>query len=146
MPTESDIKSANANNRTSTVWTIVLGFAADSLMRWSWPDARRYLQSMPQFINACGGRAFEHGTAYVTGGIRAAALWLPPGVQQDEEALDEIMAQFLSPGITEDMVHLRRGMAPLTPILRTAIKRNSETLKRWPSALASARKPCCGGC
>ncbi|WP_197520894.1 GNAT family N-acetyltransferase [Bradyrhizobium icense] len=115
MPAESDIKCANESHRASTVWTIVLGFAADPLMRWSWPDARRYLQSMPQFINACGGRAFEHGTAYVAGGIRAAALWLPPGVEQDEEALDEIMAQSLSPGIREDMAHLRRGMAEHHP-------------------------------
>ncbi|MBB2739503.1 MULTISPECIES: GNAT family N-acetyltransferase [Bradyrhizobium] len=115
MPAESDIKCANANIRTSTVWTIVLGFAADPLMRWSWPDASQYLRSMPRFVNASGGPAFEHGTAYVTEGIRAAALWLPPGVQQDESALDEIMALSLNPAITEDMALLRQEMAEHHP-------------------------------
>lgn len=115
MIAESGIKSANGNIRANTVWTIVLGFAADPLMRWSWPDPRQYLRTMPQFINACGGRAFEHGTAYVTGGIRAAALWLPPDVQQDEQALDAIMARSLHPEITEDMTQLRQGMAEHHP-------------------------------
>ncbi|MCA1393317.1 GNAT family N-acetyltransferase [Bradyrhizobium sp. IC3123] len=115
MTEESDIRSANANIRASTVWTIVLGFAADPLMRWSWPDPGQYLRSMPQFIDACGGRAFAHGTAYVAGEIRGAALWLPPNVQQDEEALDAIMALSLRPEITEDMAHLRRRMAEHRP-------------------------------
>ncbi|WFU60025.1 GNAT family N-acetyltransferase [Bradyrhizobium pachyrhizi] len=101
--------------RASTVWTLVLGFAADPLMRWSWPAPRQYLRNMPQYINACGGRAFEHGTAYVAEGIRAAALWLPPGVQQDEEALDAIMAQSLRPEIARDMADLRQGMAKHRP-------------------------------
>lgn len=115
MTAESNTKSAYAHDRASIVWTMVLGFAADPLMRWSWPDPRQYLRSMPQFINACGGRAFEHGTAYVTGGFRAAALWLPPDVQQDEEALEAIMALSLRPEITEDMAHLRQGMAEHHP-------------------------------
>ncbi|WP_370142685.1 GNAT family N-acetyltransferase [Bradyrhizobium yuanmingense] len=115
MTDESDISFANANIRASTICTIVLGFAADPLMRWSWPDPRQYLRSMPQFIDACAGRAFAHGTAYVVGEVLGAALWLPPDVQQDEEALDGIMAQSLRPEITEDMAHLRRRMAEHHP-------------------------------
>ncbi|WP_193409749.1 GNAT family N-acetyltransferase [Bradyrhizobium sp. CCGE-LA001] len=115
MTMEADITTANASIQVSTVWTIVRGFAADPLMRWSWPDLRQYLTSMPQFISASGGRAFEHGTAYATGDSRAAALWLPPGVQQDEEALNLIMALSLSPDVREDMTYLRRGMAEHRP-------------------------------
>ncbi|MGM4954345.1 GNAT family N-acetyltransferase [Bradyrhizobium barranii] len=115
MTTEPGVTSANASIRAKTVWTIVLGFAADPLMRWSWPDPGQYLGSMTQFIKACGGRAFEHGTAYVTEESRAAALWLPPGVQQDEDALDAIMALSLRPEISEHMAHLRQGMAEHHP-------------------------------
>ncbi len=115
MTREPGVTSANASIRARIVWTIVLGFAADPLMRWSWPDPGQYLGSMTQFIKACGGRAFEHGTAYVTGETRAAALWLPPGVQQDEDALDAIMALSLRPEITEHMAHLRQGMAEHHP-------------------------------
>ncbi|TWA92024.1 GNAT family N-acetyltransferase [Bradyrhizobium stylosanthis] len=115
MTAETDIKSASSKMQATTVWTLVLGFAADPLARWSWPDSDQYLTIMPQFVKACGGRAFEHGTAYVTGGVRAAALWLPPGVGQDEEALDAIMARSLRPEITEAMAQIRLGMAEHHP-------------------------------
>ncbi|MGY3629429.1 hypothetical protein ACVWWI_006360 [Bradyrhizobium sp. USDA 3686] len=121
MTREPGVTSANASIRARIVWTIVLGFAADPLMRWSWPDPGQYLGSMTQFIKACGGRAFEHGTAYVTGETRAAALWLPPGVQQDEDALDAIMALSLRPEISEHMAHLRQGMAEHHPSERTLV-------------------------
>ncbi|XIA62079.1 hypothetical protein ACFIOY_20610 [Bradyrhizobium sp. TZ2] len=81
--------------------TIVLGFAADPMARWVWPDSSEYLRSMPQFIKAFGGRAFDRGTAYVTEGVRAAALSLPPGVDPDEAAMDEVMAQTLRPEIAD---------------------------------------------
>ncbi|OAF19222.1 acetyltransferase [Bradyrhizobium neotropicale] len=115
MIAECEIKSAHVEMRVNTVWTIVLGFAADPLARWSWPDSNQYLSSMPEFVVACGGRAFENGTAYIAAGLRAAALWLPPGVQQDEPALDALMERSLRPEIAEDMACLRNGMAEHHP-------------------------------
>ena len=78
MTAEPEVKSAGANIQASTVSTIVLGFAADPMARWVWPDSSEYFRTMPQFVRAFGGRAFEHGTAYITEGARAAALWLRP--------------------------------------------------------------------
>jgi ribosomal protein S18 acetylase RimI-like enzyme len=52
-----------------------------------YPDPHQYLENSPHFARAFGGRAFEHGTAQYVDGFLAAALWLPPGVQPDEEAL-----------------------------------------------------------
>jgi len=72
MTAEPEVKSAGANIQASTISTIVLGFAADPMARWVWPDSSEYLRIMPQFVNAFGGRAFEHGTAYITEGARAA--------------------------------------------------------------------------
>ncbi|WP_063615526.1 GNAT family N-acetyltransferase [Bradyrhizobium sp. Tv2a-2] len=115
MISESEIRSADTTIRANTIWTIVLGFAADPLARWTWPDPCEYFRTMPQFVAATGGRAFEHRTAYVTKAIRAAALWLPPGVDQDEKALDQIMAHSLRPEIAEDMARLRRSMAEHRP-------------------------------
>ena len=70
---------------------------------------------MPQFVKAFGGRAFEHGTAYITEGARAAALWLPPGVEPDETAMGAAMAQALRPEIANDMAHMLQGMAKHHP-------------------------------
>jgi GNAT superfamily N-acetyltransferase len=69
------------------VASLVLGFAADPVMRYWMPEPHAYLQHFPGIVAAFGGRAFEHGTAFAAGGYAGAALWLPPGVEPDGEAL-----------------------------------------------------------
>ena len=91
MATAPEVKSAGASIRESAISTIVLGFAADPMARWAWPESSEYLRMMPQFVNAIGGRAFEHRTAYITEAARAAALWLPPGVEPDEAEMGAVM-------------------------------------------------------
>lgn len=71
--------------------TVVLAFAADPMARWTWPNARRYLEAMPRMVRAFGSKAFESGTAYCTDDYGATALWLPPGVQSDEEGLGAVI-------------------------------------------------------
>ena len=78
------------------------------------PEAR--VRSMVRVIvNAFGGRAFDHGTAYIIEGARAAALWLPPGVEPDEAAMDAIVAQALRPEIADDLGFVLQGMAEHHP-------------------------------
>jgi hypothetical protein len=108
MTAEPEVRSAGANIQASAISTIVLGFAADPMARWVWPDSSQYLRIMPQFVKAFGGRAFENGTAYITEAARAAALWLPPGVQPDEAAMGAIITEALQPGD-------RRGYWPHPP-------------------------------
>ncbi len=115
MTAEPEVKSAGANIQASTISTIVLGFAADPMARWVWPDSSEYLRIMPQFVKAFGGRAFENGTAYITEGARAAALWLPPGVQPDEAAMGAIITEALRPEIAEDIGPILQGMAEHHP-------------------------------
>jgi ribosomal protein S18 acetylase RimI-like enzyme len=109
------VRSASADIQASTINTIVLGFAADPMTRWVWPDSSEYLRIMPQFVMAFGGRAFEHGTAYITERARAAALWLPPGIEPDDVAMAAIMAQTLRPEIADDLGHVLQGMAKHHP-------------------------------
>jgi ribosomal protein S18 acetylase RimI-like enzyme len=115
MTAEPNVKSAGADIQASAVSTIVLGFVADPMTRWVLPDSAEYLRIMPLFVSAFGGRAFEHGTAYVTEGTRAAALWLPPDVEPDEEAMGEVVAQSLRPEIADDMQFVLKGMAEYHP-------------------------------
>ena len=107
--------SADANIRSSAISTIVLGFAADPMARWVWPDSFEYLRVMPRFVDAFGGQAFEHGTADIIEGVRAAALWLPPGVEPDEATMDAIMEETLRPEISEDIGAVVKGMAEHHP-------------------------------
>jgi ribosomal protein S18 acetylase RimI-like enzyme len=114
MTAELKVKSG-VNVQASAISTIVLGFAADPMARWVWPDSSEYLGLMPHLVKAFGGRAFERGTAYVTEGVRAAALWLPPGIEPDEAAMGAVMAQALRPEIADDVEHVLRGMAEHHP-------------------------------
>jgi ribosomal protein S18 acetylase RimI-like enzyme len=115
MTAEPEVKSAGANTQASAISTIVLGFAADPMARWVWPDSSEYLRIMPQFVKTFGGRAFENGTAYIVEGARAAALWLPPGVQPDEAAMGAIITEALRPEIAEDIGPILQGMAEHHP-------------------------------
>ena len=115
MAAASEVKSAGANIRSSVISTIVLGFVADPMARWVWRKSSQYLRMMPPFVNAFGGRAFEHGTADITEGVRAAALWLPPGVEPDEAEMGAIMEETLRPEISEDIAAVMKGMAEHHP-------------------------------
>ena len=115
MAAAPEVKSAGANTRASAISTVVLGFAADPMARWTWPDSSEYLRMMPQFVNAIGGRAFEHRTAYITEGARAAALWLPPGIEPDEAEMSAVMEQSLRPEIAADIGAVMKGMAEHHP-------------------------------
>jgi GNAT superfamily N-acetyltransferase len=78
---------AEAGERSLLIETLASAFAADPAVRWMYPDAQQYDRHFPAFVRAFGGRAIEHGTAYCTGGYAGVALWLPPGIGPDEEAL-----------------------------------------------------------
>jgi GNAT superfamily N-acetyltransferase len=90
--------------------TVVLAFAADPMTRWVWPESHEYLTTMPKFVRAFGGPGFARGGGHCTSNLAGAALWLPPGVEPDEERLDELMestasqaAQEAGPAIFEEM-------------------------------------------
>lgn len=110
-----EVKSAHPDVRATVISTIVLGFAADPMTRWVWPDASEYLRSMPRFVSAFGGRAFAHGTADMIEGGRAAALWLPPGVEPDDAEMGAVMEEALRPEIAEDVGAVMQLMAEHHP-------------------------------
>lgn len=64
-----------------------MAFIADPIVRWFIHDSARYLKYWPPFVKAFGGRAFENGTADVADDFAGVALWVPPGVDLDEDAM-----------------------------------------------------------
>lgn len=66
---------------------IVLAFDADPVARWMFPEPRTFLTCCPVVTAAFGGRAFAAGTAHHVTGFLGAALWLPPGVEPDQDTL-----------------------------------------------------------
>lgn len=91
-----DVTTATPDDEQRIVDTIVLAFASDPSWRWNYPTPHEYLQHFPEFVRIYGGKAFDHGTAYRVGDFGGAALWLPPGVHPDEDALIELFQNTLS--------------------------------------------------
>ena len=89
------VRAAEESERSRAIATLVTGFVADPVARWLWPEPQSYIVSMERFSNAYGGRAFQHGSAWIDADFRGSALWLPPGEHPDEEELGDIVATTL---------------------------------------------------
>jgi GNAT superfamily N-acetyltransferase len=85
------IKTATASDEASAIAAVVLAFSTDPAARWTWPDPRQYLEHFPSVVRVFGGKAFAHETASYVDGFAGAALWLPPGVRPDEDALTTLL-------------------------------------------------------
>jgi ribosomal protein S18 acetylase RimI-like enzyme len=88
---------ASLSDYDRSIAALVTAFISDPFIRWMFPDAKQYLHYFPQVLKYFAGRAFEHGSAYRSEDFKAAALWLPPGVGPDEEALGAVMQDGVAP-------------------------------------------------
>ena len=70
---------------------MVLAHSGDPLARFAFPDPGIYLRYFPDLIRLFCGGAFEHGTAFYVEDCLGAALWLPPDVHPDEDAMGELL-------------------------------------------------------
>ncbi len=104
-----------SDDESAAIQTIVLAFAADPMARWTWPNAQQYLAAMPRMVHAFGGRAFERGSAYTIAGYVGAALWLPPGVEPDDDGLNDVMQSTVSESQLEDGAAVFEQMAKYHP-------------------------------
>jgi ribosomal protein S18 acetylase RimI-like enzyme len=94
---------------------IVLAFATDPAARWSWPRAEDYLLNMPLAARAFGGKSFTLGTADAVDDLAGVALWLPPGVKADEEALDRLFERTAPASIQPDVAGVFEQMGSFHP-------------------------------
>lgn len=96
------MRTVAAADRKKAVATVALAFASDPMMRWSFPDPARYLAIACDFIDAFGGHAAEHGSAEEIADFAAVALWLPPGIAPDGEAMGAIIGANMPADRMED--------------------------------------------
>jgi GNAT superfamily N-acetyltransferase len=77
--------------------TLVTAFATDPVIRWLYAEPWRYLAHYGDFVETFGGQAFGEGTAWVLGDFRAAAVWLAPTSQLDEDAIVQHLERTVAP-------------------------------------------------
>ncbi len=87
------VTRASLSDYDRAIAALVTAFISDPFIRWMLPDANQYLYYFPQVLKYFAGRAFDHGSAYRSEDFKSVALWLPPGVGPDEEALGSVMQE-----------------------------------------------------
>lgn len=93
MAMQQTVRIEPASDEERAIATITMAFISDPIVRWFIQDSARYLKYWPLFVKAFGGRAFENGSADVADDFAGVALWVPPGVDLDEEAIGESAAE-----------------------------------------------------
>ncbi|HEX5777639.1 MAG TPA: GNAT family N-acetyltransferase [Xanthobacteraceae bacterium] len=101
-PVTETVNSVSTANRKRAVATVALAFASDPMMRWSFPDPERYFEIARDFIDAFGGHAVEHQSADEIADFSAVALWLPPGISPNGEAMGAIIEANMPVDLLQD--------------------------------------------
>ena len=82
--------------------TLVVAFSADPVERWLYPEAYQYLTHFPAFLSAFGGKAFAEEIVWRLGAYSGVALWLPPHVDLDGDAIVAVLTDTVAPEKHED--------------------------------------------
>lgn len=122
-----------ASDEERAIATITTAFSADPVARWFIHDSARYLKYFAPFVKAFGGRAFENGSADVADDFAGVALWVPPGVGLDEEAMDERAAEAVPESEHEERFGFLGQMDEFHP-----------TESHWYLPLMGVDPPCIG--
>ena len=107
--------AASASDEGPIIDVLLRANWEDPAARWVWPDSQQFLMHFPSFVRAFGGKAFAHGSAYYVDGYVGAALWLPPEVHPDEEALIALVQQTVSEHIQKDFFAVFEQMGRYHP-------------------------------
>lgn len=99
-----EIRTATPDEMPHAVAAIIAAFLVDPAARFAWPAARDYLKAMPSAVHEFAGACFEHGTAYLSADLCGTALWLPPGVQANGEALEKVFRATAKPEHLGDLL------------------------------------------
>lgn len=96
------ISPLRRGDRETAIATLVLAFANDPVERFLYPRPDGYLQHFPELVAAFGGQAFELQTAWQSEG--AVALWLPPDVEPQGDAVVTVLTESMDPRRLDDVL------------------------------------------
>jgi ribosomal protein S18 acetylase RimI-like enzyme len=87
------IRSIDAAELEKAWNTLTLAFSTDPCTRYIWPTPHAFLAGYPRLLQAVGGPKLERGRVFATEDFSAAALWLPPGVTSDSDAIEVLIGE-----------------------------------------------------
>jgi ribosomal protein S18 acetylase RimI-like enzyme len=112
--TSLGVTVATAADEAAVVDVLMLAFSSDPATRWTWPDPSAFLAAFARFARAFGGAAFVHDSAFRLG-TAGAALWLPPGIGPDGQAMTALMQATAVPESMIDGMQVMQQMASYHP-------------------------------
>lgn len=105
---------ANPDEMERIAAALTIAFSADPACRWLYRDPAQYLKHFPEFVQAFGGNALQHGSALLS--EAGAALWFPPGEGPDEEALIDLIERSVGAAERTAVLALFSEMARWHPV------------------------------
>jgi len=102
MP-EPNVRTARAEELEAITHTMTMAFSTDPAGRWIFPNALDFVAHFPGFVDAYCGISVDRGTAFVTDGLEAVAMWLDPDASVDEQRLQNYIEQHFPAAVQEDM-------------------------------------------
>jgi GNAT superfamily N-acetyltransferase len=109
------IRSVTRSNQDRFAAAMTLAFSADPAARWAWPDPLQFFNTFIPLVTLFGGKAFDHGSAYVIGDFVGVAQWLPPGVQPDDGPIAALFERTMSGPKLGEVLFLFEQMASFHP-------------------------------
>jgi len=112
---EITVKSASKAEQDAVIGVVTAAFLTDPIARWMYPEAHQYFAVGDSFTRAFAGNAFSNGSAYYVDGYAGAALWLPPGIHPDEDALMALLKGTIAKNRQENAFALFEQMGNYHP-------------------------------
>jgi ribosomal protein S18 acetylase RimI-like enzyme len=113
--TTPKIRPAEPAEEARVIALMTLSFAVEPFVRWGFPDPEIYLVAMPKATSAYSAQAITRGTVDLLEDGAGAAIWLPPGVEADEERLEGIYVEYLEEEKLSMLVSVEEQMAQAHP-------------------------------
>lgn len=98
-----EVSTASKADNQKVIDTLIMGFAADPLVRWFFPSAELYLKAAGSLFNAYGGIDVDSTLALVSENFEGVAVWHPPATHLDEDAVGDQITQYIAKDIIDDV-------------------------------------------
>jgi ribosomal protein S18 acetylase RimI-like enzyme len=91
---EYAVRVARESERDTVINTLTLAFSTDPCVRYMLTRPDAFLAGYPRLALGMGGAGIAQGAAWLADDGAAAALWLPPGVHADSDAIGAVIGEF----------------------------------------------------
>ena len=114
-PGAIDVRVAEASETDALLNTLMLAFSSDPCLRFILDTPDKFFKAFRPFATGMGGAGVAQGTAWLADDGAAAAMWLPPGVESDRDAMLGVLAELVDPAKLPTVAEVGETMAQYHP-------------------------------